>query len=135
MPLHLTKVAVACGDLDVLRDRLSARADGPESWVGTRYRPTRHEEVTGGSLYWIVKHRLIARSPILGFVEDPEDARRIRIRVAAALVPVRAQPKRAHQGWRYLADTDVPADLGGDGEGIDAMPGAMIAELAALALI
>jgi hypothetical protein len=134
--LHLTKVAVGCGDIDMLRDRLEGRAAGGESWVGTRFRPTRHAELIGGSLYWIVKHRLIARSEILGFVEDPEDARRIRIRVARALVPVIGTPKRAHQGWRYLAADAAPGDLGGAAaEGIAALPSAMAAELAGLALI
>ncbi|GLU24659.1 hypothetical protein SLE2022_405670 [Rubroshorea leprosula] len=134
--LHLTKVAVGCGDVDQLRARLDGRVAEDESWVGTRFRPTRHAEVVGGSLYWIIKHRLVARSAILGFVEDPEDARRIRIRVAPDLVPVRAHPKRAHQGWRYLAADAAPADLGGgEALGIAALPSFMAAELAALALI
>jgi hypothetical protein len=134
--LHLTKVAVGCGDADTLRDRLLGRVAGGESWVGTRYRPTRHAEVVGGSLYWIIRHRLVARSAILGFVEDPEDARRIRIRVMPDLIPVRAHPKRAHQGWRYLGADAAPADLGGgEAEGLAALPSAIAAELAALALI
>ena len=56
--LHLTKVAVGIADLDRLRERMAARAaaDG-HAWIETRYRPTRHAELVGGSLYWILKHR------------------------------------------------------------------------------
>ena len=136
VPLHITKVAVGCAEIDALRERLSGRASCGESFVGTRYRPKRADDVVGGSLYWIIKHRLVARSPILGFADDPDDARRIRILVAEALVPVRTVPKRAHQGWRYLEPGDAPADLGdGEAEGLAALPGAMAAELAMLALI
>ena len=64
------------------------------------------------------------------------DGKRCRILLSADLRPVRAHPKRAHQGWRYLAGADAPADLGGDeAEGMAALPSAMAAELSALALI
>jgi hypothetical protein len=136
VPLNITKVAVGCAEIGTLRDRLSGRARGGESFVVTRYKPKRAEDLAGGSLYWIIKHRLVARSPILGFIEDPDDARRIRIIIAEDLVPIRAIPKRAHQGWRYLEPADAPADLGdGEAEGLSALPDAMAAELAALALI
>ncbi len=136
VPLHLTKVAFGCAEIGTLRDRLSGRASGGESFVGTRYKPKRADDLAGGSLYWIIKHRVVARSPILGFADDPDDSRRIRIRVAEELVPVRAMPKRAHQGWRYLEPGDAPPDLGdGEAQGLSALPDAMAAELAALALI
>jgi hypothetical protein len=49
---------------------------------------------------------------------------------------VRAVPKRAHQGWRYLAHADAPADLGdGEADGLAALPAHLAAELAVLALI
>ena len=54
----------------------------------------------------------------------------------ATHIVTRFRPKRAHQGWRYLAGPDAPVDLGGEeSDGIDALPGAMVAELSALALI
>ena len=67
--LHLTKVAVGCADADFLGERLIARASAGESFIMTRYRPTRAAELEGGSLYWIIRHQLVARSPILGFAE------------------------------------------------------------------
>lgn len=100
--------------------------------VFTRFRPKRAEELIGGSLYWIVKHRIAARQTILGFGETEE--RRTVIRLDPDLVPVRAFPHRAHQGWRYLAAEDAPEDLGGGG-GVENLPPALAAELAELALL
>ena len=135
MALNLTKVAFGCVEIDTLRDRLAGRAVDGTTFVTTRYKPKRAGEVIGGSLFWIVKHRLIARSPILGFDDEAEPGR-VRILLDAALLPVRAAPKRAHQGWRYLEAADAPADLGGaEADGIAALPGAMVAELSALMLI
>jgi hypothetical protein len=135
MTLHITKVAVGCTELDTLRERMESRASDGETYLITRFRPKRESELVGGSVYWIIKHRLVARQEILGFAEDP-DGKRCRILLSADLRPVRAHPKRAHQGWRYLPAADAPPDLGGaEAEGLSALPGAMAAELAALALI
>ncbi len=135
MTLHITKVAVGCTELDTLRERMESRASDGETYLVTRFRPKRESELVGGSVYWIIKHRLVARQEILGFADDP-DGKRCRILLSAELRPVRAHPKRAHQGWRYLPAADAPPDLGGaEAEGLSALPGAMAAELAALALI
>ncbi|PZO69858.1 MAG: DUF1489 domain-containing protein, partial [Sphingomonas taxi] len=85
-PLNITKVAVGCADPDALRDRLSGRASAGETFITTRYRPTRHGELIGGSLFWIVKHQLVARSRILRFEEDERG--HCLIRLDEALVPV-----------------------------------------------
>ena len=131
--LHLTKVAVACADVEVLRDRLAGRAIDGETFVDTRYRPTRHLELIGGSLYWILPHRFVARSRILRF--DEGERGRCLIRLDVELVSVTARPKRVHQGWRYLAGADAPADLtAGEGD-IAALPARLATELTALMLI
>jgi hypothetical protein len=96
--------------------------------------PKRADELVGGSIYWIVKHRITARQAILGFEIRAED-RRTLIRLDPALVPVRAHPKRAHQGWRYLAAADAPPDLDGDDDGLMALPSRLSMKLAGLALI
>jgi hypothetical protein len=131
--LHITKVAVGCPDIDALARRLSGRAGGGETYVTTRYRPTRHAELIGGSLFWIVKHQLIARSTILRFEEDERG--HCLIRLEDPLVQVRVRPKRAHQGWRYLPGADAPADLGGETDDLAALPTGMVRELASLYLI
>ncbi len=132
MPLHLTKVAFAIDHVDRLAERLAARHAAGES-LTTRYLPKRVAEMEGGSLFWILKHRLVARSPILGFGEA--EGGRVAIHLGPKLVLVEARPKRAHQGWRYLEDADAPADLGGEGSGADELPPRLIGELVALGLL
>ena len=130
--LHLTKVAFACRDLDALRERVARRAVGGELRVATRMRPKRAGELVGGSLYWIVKHRLIAGNEILRF-EDREDGR-IDIVCSAELVAVSPAPRRAHQGWRYLEEADAPSS-GDDGTGLAELPPRLYGKLASLALV
>lgn len=134
MALHITKVAFGAASLEHLADRLKARAVAGPVFLTTRYLPKRHEEIAGrGSLYWIVKHQLVARSPILEFGEA--DGGRVAIHIDPALVLVHARPKRAHQGWRYLETKDAPADLTAGTSGIADLPPALIGKLAELALI
>ena len=139
-PLHITKVAVGCASPDVLAERLSSRAADGEVDIFTRYRPKRADELIGGSLFWIIKHRLVLRQRIVGFAEadaEPGKGKRCVIRVEERLVPVRALPKRAHQGWRYLAGSDAPADFddADAGNGLALLPRHIADELFALALL
>lgn len=131
MPLHMTKIAYSAESPATLRAWLESHAD--EARLTTRYLPKRHEEMAGGSLYWIYEHALIGRSPLLGF-EQREDGR-WHIRLAPLLIPVATRPKRAHQGWRYLEDADAPRDLGEGESAGDAMPPKLARELAKLGLV
>ena len=134
MPLHLTKIAFQSESPATLRAWLESHGPEGEARLTTRYLPKRIEEMAGGSLYWIHGHMLVGRSPILGFQETGQG--RYWIRLEPRLIPVRSAPKRAHQGWRYLADTDAPADLGeGETDERDAMPPAMLGELSRLGLV
>ena len=132
--LHISKVAVGCGNVEALRRRQESRRQGAYVPITTRFRPKRADELVGGSIYWIVKHRITVRQAILGFAESEADRRTI-IRLDPELVPVRALPRRAHQGWRYLAPADAPPDLGGAGEGLSELPPQLAEQLAVLALI
>lgn len=135
MPLHLTKVAFGAASVDLLAERLRVRATEGPVFLTTRYLPKRHEEVAGiGSLFWIIRHQLVARSPILSFGDA--GGGRVAIHIDPALRLVHAQPRRAHQGWRYLEHADAPADLNGDSpDGLAALPPALMGRLAELALI
>jgi len=130
--LHLTKLAFACRDLEALQQRIAGRAVGGEVRVVTRMRPKRAPELIGGSLYWIVKHRLIACQEILRF-EDREDGR-IDIVCAGELRTVSPVARRAHQGWRYF-ETGEAQDDGGDDGGVSQLPPQLFGRLAALALV
>jgi hypothetical protein len=131
--LNISKVAVGCASIDALRKRQQLRAADGVVPITTRYKPKRAEELIGGSIYWIVKHRITARQTILGFAESEE--RKTIIQLDANLVPVRAWPKRAHQGWRYLSAEDAPGDFDGSDDALATLPTALLTKLSALALI
>lgn len=137
MPLHLTKVAFGAQSLDDLRGWFATRGD--EAFLTTRYLPKRHAEIVpsngeeGGSLFWIYKHQLVMRSPILRFEEA--EGGKTHIVISTRLIDLHPRPKRAHQGWRYLDDADAPVDLA-DGEvASEAIPAKLAGELARLGLV
>ena len=132
--LNISKVAVGCASVEALRRRQESRLRDGHVPILTRFRPKRAEELVGGSIYWIVKHRITVRQTILGFGESEADRRTI-IRLDPDLVAVLALPKRAHQGWRYLGAEDAPPDLSVEGDGLAALPPKLVEKLAVLALI
>lgn len=134
MALHLTKVAFGITSLEHLEERLVLRlAEGP-LMLTTRYLPKRHAEIAGqGSLFWILKHQLVARSAVTGFGEAAGG--RTAILLGPPLVRVVPQPKRAHQGWRYLDAADAPQDWAEGTAAGDVLPGALHGALAALGLL
>ena len=133
MALHLTKVAVGVASVEALENRIARRVTvAGEVRVPTRMRPKRMAELIGGSLHWIVKHRIVARQVILRF-DDRSDGR-IDIVCAGELLGVTPAPKRAHQGWRYLADDEAPGE-GADEDGMSTLPPGMYAKLAGLGLV
>ena len=135
--LHLTKVAVGCASVEALTDRHAARAasDGM-TYCLTRYMPKRADALAGGSLFWIIKHTLVARQVITGLdMVETEGGTKCLIALATTPVPVLATPRRAHQGWRYLNGDDAPRDLNDGDADLNAVPPAMLRELAALGLV
>lgn len=130
MPLNMTKVAFGAKSLEDMRHWWGGR--GSEGYLTTRYLPKRHAEMVGGSVFWILKHQLVARSPILRFEEA--EGGRTAIIVSTRLIDVHPMPRRAHQGWRYLEEADVPRDLA-TGEAAQALPPDLAGELARLGLV
>lgn len=118
----------------MLIERIAARAVQPHFHLTTRNRPKRVAEMEGGSLYWIVRHRLVARCAILGFFDDP-DRKGSLIRLESRLMLVRPNPCRAHQGWRYLEGGNAPEDLGWAGEVEGELPETMSSDLLELGLL
>lgn len=95
-------------------------------------RPRRADELIGGNLYWIVKHRLVGGNAILA-IEDRADGR-VDIVCSAGFEAVTPAHYGAHQGWRYLKDEDAPT-AGDDGTGLAELPPKLYGRLAALALV
>ena len=137
MPLHLTKVAYGAQSLEEMRSWFATR--GSEARLTTRYLPKRHEEIVpkdgsgGGSLFWIFKHQLVMRSPILRFEEA--EGGRTNIVISPRLIEVMPQPKRAHQGWRYLTEDKAPKDVAAGEDIGDALPGRLAMKLERLGLV
>ena len=130
--LHLTKVAFGCRTIEALEKRVVARTRDGEVRIVTRFRPKRADELIGGSIYWIVKHRLVGCQQILRF-NDRADGR-IDIVCSGELVLIPSSPKRAHQGWRYLEEGSAPS-AHGDDSGIADLPPRLYGKLATLALV
>ena len=131
MQLHLTKIAYRAESLDEMMGWFAER--GREIKLTTRYLPKRHAELIGGSLFWILRGHMVARSAILGFEEA--DGGKTHIVIASNLIPVMPSPKRAHQGWRYLEGKDAPRDLADGEAGGDSLPVDLAAELGRLGLV
>ena len=130
MPLHMTKVAYGAQSLEEVHGWFAQRGDVHR--LTTRYLPKRHAQMIGGSVFWILKHQLVARSEILGFEEA--EGGRTAIVISGRLIDVHPKPRRAHQGWRYLDPADAPEDLA-VGENGELLPGRLAQELGKLGLL
>ena len=139
MALGLTKVAYGAQSLDEIMGWFAHR--GPVARLTTRYLPKRHAEILhpdgNGSLFWIFKHQLVARTEIVGFEEA--EGGRTHILIDPRVILVHPRPRRAHQGWRYLPAEDAPRDLVADGHGGEepgeVLPPSVAGELARLGLV
>jgi hypothetical protein len=138
--VHLCKLAVGVRDVAHLAALQERRLANPPLRHVTRNLPRRRDEIIdGGSIYWVIGGFLRVRQRVV----DIAPARRDDGSPAAALtldptlVLVAARPTGPFQGWRYLDDEDVPADLaqtpcvGSSGE----LPESLAAELAELGLL
>lgn len=130
--LHMTRVAFGCTDYPTLVERIAARSVAGEVRFTTAMRPKRTDELVGGRLHFIIRHMIVGCVEILRF-EDTADGR-VDIVCSDALVPVAPTPKRAHQGWRYLKDSDAPARLDA-GSSVAALPPKLARALGELALL
>lgn len=128
----MTKIAYGSVDLADLQSYYDRHNASRPVRLTTRYRPTRADDMVGGSLYWIIAHHIVARSTILAF-EDAPDGRHYIV-LEPRLIPVAPLPRRAHQGWRYLTAQDAPPDLPAGGD-TRAMPLPLRQDLARLGLL
>ena len=81
----------------------------------TRFMPKRADEIlrSGGSLYRVLKSRVVCRSKILGFeMVDTAQGKKCMIMQAPEIITVVNAPHRPFQGWRYFDEAKAPADRG-----------------------
>jgi hypothetical protein len=140
MSLHILKMCVGCDGIDDLRQWQDGRLSRGEPLIHhTRNMPKRRDEILmGGSIYWIIKGAICVRQRILALDPgvDGEGTRFCRMRFDPDLVRTVRVSARPMQGWRYLEEADVPADLApGFAEDAEEMPPALTRELKALGLL
>ncbi|MGH1417346.1 MAG: DUF1489 family protein [Hyphomicrobiaceae bacterium] len=146
MTIHLVKLCVGAQSVEDLEawqeSRLAERKrKGQKSKLfhTTHQTPKREVELlAGGSLYWVIKGVITVRQKLLALEQGQKDngAKCCLLVLDPELVLVRPVPRRAFQGWRYLADEDAPEDITGlRAKGTKDMPLKMRRELAELGLL
>ena len=115
MTLNMVKLCVGVSEIQQLADYQKRRLrDNQRIFHVTRMVPRRQKELLdGGSLYWVMRGKILVRQILTNIEEftDPEGIRRCRLMLDTELVPVRPTPRRAFQGWRYFKQEDAPPDL------------------------
>ncbi len=145
MTLHLVKLCVGVDTVEDLQDWVTFRleeqrraGETPERFHTTRMKPKRGDELLdGGSLYWVIRGKVQVRQQLLELrpFRDKDGIKRCKLVLEPKLVLTEWQPRRAFQGWRYLAPKDAPRDLAGDQALIAALPPKLRSELAELGLL
>lgn len=125
---------------DLLNWQSSARAKGADGLPRhvTRMWPKRADEVlNGGSLYWVFKGVILCRQPIIRFdpVDRGDGINRCGIVLDPEVTRVAATPKRAFQGWRYLAPSDAPRDLRAGAQQQEPLPPELESALAEIGVL
>jgi hypothetical protein len=136
--VHLIKLCVGVSDIHELAEWQARRLRQTRRiYHITRMVPKRADELTdGGSIYWVIRGVVLVRQRIdaVERYTDEEGIGRCKLVFDPELVPVRPVPRRAFQGWRYLALADAPPDLPASPAG-DELPPKLRAELAVLGLL
>jgi hypothetical protein len=143
MTVHLIKLSVGPETLSDLVEWQAARlkemkrnGQKPELIHVTRHMPKRAEEVLdGGSIYWVIKGRIVARQKLLelrpviknnitycGLVHDKK------------MMTVQTRAHRPFQGWRYFDPAGAPKDIA-PWSGADELPENLKQELMKLGLL
>ena len=141
MTVHLIKLSVGTTSVAGLaRWQRDARAKGPDGLPRhvTRVRPKRAGEVlAGGSIFWVIKGIVLCRQPILRLdeVRGEDGVPRCALVLRPGPIPVAPIPKRAFQGWRYLAAADAPADADPDRAAETPLPATLHAALAEIGVL
>ncbi len=139
--VHLVKLCVGCesvGQLGRWQEMRAGSDPGRSPSHVTRMWPKRADElVAGGSLYWVIKGAILARQKVIRLDEaiGEDGIRRCRIVLERELIRTQPTPRRAFQGWRYLAPEDVPPDLPAHRQGDDELPPELSGKLAEIGVL
>ena len=134
--LHLQKLSVgteSVADLAAWQATARARTKAGEPRHVTRMWPKRAGDLLdGGSIYWGIKGVMLCRQRIVRLDEVRRDDGILRCGIVLdpAIVRIAATPRRAFQGWRYLAPDDAPPDLAAARQDEEALPPALTRALA-----
>ena len=104
----------------------------------TRNKPKRFKEIIdSGSLYWVIRRQIRVRQKIIRIddIEDSEGRRKCCLVLDPDLIKTEHRAYRPFQGWRYLEQSDAPADLLTNQKGEFEMPFEMEEELRSLGLL
>ena len=139
MSLHMIKLIVGSEDLEQYarwqEQEVMDYHGQPAVPCWTRFMPKRADEIlkSEGSLYRVMKSRIVCRSKILGFevVETKSHGKRCMIMQDPEIITTVTQHHRPFQGWRYFEGPKAPADRGVYilGEDMDAPPEEMADDL------
>ena len=104
----------------------------------TRNKPKRSKEIiNSGSLYWVIRRQIRVRQKIVRIddIEDSEGRKKCCLVLDSDLVKTEYRAYRPFQGWRYLEQSDAPADLSNNQKAGSEMPSEMEEELRGLGLL
>lgn len=144
--LHLVKLCVGASSIEDLEEWQATYPGFKPGKRGQRrvfhttfQSPKRQSELLdGGSLFWVIKGFIQARQTLTGFEDGHKEdgSPCCLLMLDPKIVPVRPQPRKAFQGWRYLPADDAPPDLAsGASANLASLSPQMRKELAALGLI
>ena len=133
MSLNLLKLCVGIDEVEQLRAfQASHLQERGALRHFTRHRPRRADEIVGkGSIYWVIRGYVQVRQMIITIESVRHEAgQRCALLLDPLLVLTEHQPRRPHQGWRYLDPVDSPPDLPADNAASPAdLPGALVRTL------
>jgi len=120
MTVNIIKLVVGADDLEDFYQFQQMSVfdyDGvPANACNTRYKPKQADEIlaTGGSLYRVIKNKIMCRQKIIGFeaIETPDKGSQCAIITDHDIIQTIIKPKRPFQGWRYFKPSDAPKDRG-----------------------
>ena len=143
--VNLVKLCVGITTINQLEQLQSMRREEyvkvgrpPVNTHITRNKPKRSNEIIkSGSLYWVIRRQIRVRQKIIRIddIEDAEGRKKCCLVLDSDLIKTEHRAYRPFQGWRYLEQSDAPADLSNNQKAGSEMPSEMEEELRGLGLL